>query len=160
MTLMSGKKCNENKWKNGYNNGYLDKPKTILTLRVSALLVIAVLLIVLLKFLVVLTGKPITLLLNDTGIDILAKVQFTSNWISDNCSYILWPSIKGLSWTIASCTLLYLDSDVPGVNPPITLSPRKARYSNQNHGTFHHIGYLTSLATGLVIFSFSLNNEL
>lgn len=56
MTLMSGEKYNENKWKNGYGSGSLDKkPKTILTLRVSALLVFAVLVIVLLKFLVVLS---------------------------------------------------------------------------------------------------------
>lgn len=55
MTLMSGGKYNENKWKNGYGSGGLDKPKTILTLRISALLVIAVVLIVLLKFLVVLS---------------------------------------------------------------------------------------------------------
>jgi len=163
MTLMSGEKYNENKWKNGYGSnggGYLDKPKTILTLRISALLVIAVVCIVLLKFLVVLTGKPITLLLNDTGIDMFTKVQLTSNWISENCNYFLWPLIKGLSWTVASWTLLYLDSDVPGKNPPTPLSPRKTRCGNQSPATFHHIGYLTSLATGFVVFSLALFNEL
>lgn len=79
------------------------------------------------KVLHVTAGKPITLILNDTGIDMLTKVQFTSNWLSDNCSHLLWPSIKGLSLTVASWTLLYLDSNVPGVNPPATLSPRKTR---------------------------------
>lgn len=53
MTLMSGEKYVENKWRNGH--GVLDKPKTILTFRISALLVTAVALIVLLKFLVVLS---------------------------------------------------------------------------------------------------------
>lgn len=72
-------------------------------------------------------GKPITSLLNDTGIDMLTKVQLTSNWMSENCGCLLWPSIKGLSWTIAAWTLLYLDSDEPGVNPPVPLSPRKNR---------------------------------
>lgn len=55
MTLMRGEKYNENKWKNGYGSGGLDKPKTILTLRISAFLIVAVLLIVLLKFFVVLS---------------------------------------------------------------------------------------------------------
>ncbi|KAJ6632674.1 hypothetical protein Bhyg_15749, partial [Pseudolycoriella hygida] len=112
------------------------KSKTSSTSRISAV-VFFLIATILLKFLVALTGKSFTLLLSDTGTNMLTKVQFTSNWLSDNCSYLVWPLIKGLSWTVASWALLYLDSNEPGINPPATLSPRKARYPS----SFHHIGY-------------------
>lgn len=66
-------------------------------------------------------------ILLDIGTSMLNKVEFSLNWLSENYGHISWPLLKGLSWTIASWTLLYLDSSLPGVNPPTTLSPRKTR---------------------------------
>ncbi len=56
MTLMSGEKYSESKWKNGYGgNGSSTKRLPILSLTSSIFLLLAIILIVVLKFLVVLS---------------------------------------------------------------------------------------------------------
>lgn len=55
MTLMSVDNYKENKWKNGHGGGVLDKPKPILSLSNSILLLAAIVSIVVLKFMVVLS---------------------------------------------------------------------------------------------------------
>lgn len=57
MTTKSGYKQNKNKWKDGLDdeNGTWDMPKPFLTLKFSALILLAIISIVVLKFLVLLS---------------------------------------------------------------------------------------------------------
>lgn len=56
MTTKSGYKRNESKWKSGHDDNVMwDIPKPFLTLKFSALILVAIISIVVLKFLVVLS---------------------------------------------------------------------------------------------------------
>ncbi|KAG4066622.1 hypothetical protein HA402_007258 [Bradysia odoriphaga] len=154
MTISGSEKYSRRKL--GYENNGGSNPKLQISLRSSILILAVIVSVIVLKLLVVLTGKPAASILLDSGAMALAKIQLLSNWLSENCSHLLWPSIKGSSWILFSWMLLYLDSSEPGVNPPTTLSPRQTNYIRKSSS--HHIGYLTSLATGIVIFCLSLSN--
>lgn len=154
MTLSGSEKYRRKKLGYEYDGG--SNPKLYITLRSSILILTIVVSVIVLKLLMVLTGKPAASILYDSGVTTLSKIQLLSNWLSENCSHLLWPSIKGSSWILFSWMLLYFDSSQPGVNPPASLSPRRTNYISK--ASSHHIGYLTSMAAGIVIFCLSLSN--
>lgn len=63
----------------------------------------------------------------------------------------------GLLVTISSWTVVYLDSDIPGINPPTPLSPRNNRTGNSLHvKSSYSLGYLMSIINGVAVFLFLL----
>lgn len=69
-----------------------------------------------------------------------------------NCSLITYAAL-GILLTLFSWTMVYLDSDVPGVNPPTPFSPRNNRTGYQQHvANSYSLGYLMTIVNGLALF--------
>lgn len=72
-------------------------------------------------------GKSLTMLLADAGSDGVAFVRLTWIWLATNFGHLMWPAVWGILVTVFTWAMVYLDSDVPGINPPSPLSPQKYR---------------------------------
>ncbi|XP_073848508.1 uncharacterized protein isoform X1 [Musca autumnalis] len=72
-------------------------------------------------------------------------------WANDHeLLHILQPLVCGLLVAIFGYSLVYLDSNVPGVSPPSPFSPRKKVMYYQQKSSVH-LGYLSALGAGVVI---------
>lgn len=67
------------------------------------------------------------MLLADAGSDGVAFVRLTWIWLATNFGHLMWPAVWGILVTVFTWAMVYLDSDVPGINPPSPLSPQKYR---------------------------------
>ncbi|CAD7088926.1 unnamed protein product [Hermetia illucens] len=74
--------------------------------------------------------------------------EYVSN--SENQSRFL-PILCGIAITIFTWVIVYLDSNIPGIHPPSPFSPKsKYRYRAQKTSSMH-LGYITALASGIVV---------
>lgn len=79
---------------------------------------------------------------------ILTELNFTN---------IIACGLIGALVTVFSWMIVYLDSDIPGVNPPTPLSPRKNRTGYQLHASNQYsLGYLMTIINGFAVFIFLL----
>ncbi|XP_018319060.1 uncharacterized protein LOC108732645 [Agrilus planipennis] len=72
-------------------------------------------------------------------------------------SQIWFPAICGLATTWFTWLIVYLDSRVPGVQPPSPLSPSK--YKLQSGHTFH-LNYLFAVIVGIFVFTYMYVKEI
>jgi len=72
---------------------------------------------------------------------------------------ILVYAVLGGLLTLFSWTMVYLDSDVPGVNPPTPFSPRQNRTGYQQHvKNSYSLAYLMTVVNGVAVFVYLLCN--
>ncbi|GLV32975.1 uncharacterized protein CBL_08963 [Carabus blaptoides fortunei] len=69
--------------------------------------------------------------------------------------HILFPVLCGLLMTSFTWLMMYLDSSVPGVQPPTPFSP--ARYKVRSGHSFH-LGYVIAVVNGVMVFTLMLVN--
>lgn len=80
------------------------------------------------------------------------QVMFTNSWKTAVRFSKFWlPILCGFLTTYFTWMCVYLDSSVPGVNPPSPLSPQKIRI--QSGHTFH-LNYVFAVLLGLLVTSF------
>ncbi|CAG9860574.1 unnamed protein product [Phyllotreta striolata] len=73
--------------------------------------------------------------------------MFTYSWKTVvKYSSVWFPVLCGLLTTYFTWTIVYLDSKIPGVNPPSPLSPQK--YKLQSGYTFH-LSYVFAIVVGI-----------
>lgn len=68
-----------------------------------------------------------------------------------NPSLVLFASMLGLGVTWFTYYVVYLDSSIPGVNPPTPFSASKKKRFSDKERRFH-LGYITALLSGLTVF--------
>lgn len=74
-----------------------------------------------------------------------------------NLTNIVACGLIGTVVTVFSWIIVYLDSDVPGVNPPTPYSPRKNKTGYQMHVKQQYsLGYLMTILNGFAVFMFLL----
>ncbi|XP_063707742.1 uncharacterized protein LOC134836469 [Culicoides brevitarsis] len=74
-----------------------------------------------------------------------------------NLTNVIACAFIGFFVTVFSWMIVYLDSDVPGVNPPTPLSPRKNKTGYQLHVKHQYsLGYLMTILNGFAVFMFLL----
>lgn len=74
-----------------------------------------------------------------------------------NFTNVIVCGLIGLLVTTFSWMIIYLDSDVPGVNPPTPLSPRKNKTGYQMHVSHQYsLSYLMTIINGFAVFVFLL----
>lgn len=56
----------------------------------------------------------------------LVKAQISSDWVQENYQDFISPAFCGLFVSVFTMLIVYLDSEVPGLSPPVPFSPRKA----------------------------------
>lgn len=68
-----------------------------------------------------------------------------------NPSLVVFASLLGLGVTWFTYQVVYLDSSIPGVNPPTPFSAsKKGRFADKERR--FHLGYITALLSGLTVF--------
>lgn len=68
-----------------------------------------------------------------------------------NPSQVVFASLLGLGVTWFTYFVVYLDSSIPGVNPPTPFSASKKKRFSDKERRFH-LGYITALLSGLTVF--------
>lgn len=68
-----------------------------------------------------------------------------------NPSLVLFATMLGLGVTWFTYYVVYLDSSIPGVNPPTPFSASKKKRFSDKERRFH-LGYITALLSGLTVF--------
>ncbi|CAH1995767.1 unnamed protein product [Acanthoscelides obtectus] len=86
-------------------------------------------------------------ILSDEGNEVLVYswktvLKYSNIWL---------PALFGFLSSYFTWMMVYLDSAVPGVQPPSPLSPK--RYKEQSGHTFH-LNYVFSIIVGILVFSY------
>lgn len=76
--------------------------------------------------------------------------SFKVNFMNIFACGLIGALVTAFSWMI-----IYLDSDIPGVNPPTPLSPSKNRTGYQMHVKHQYsLSYLMTIINGFAVFVF------
>ncbi|XP_050091658.1 uncharacterized protein LOC126575150 [Anopheles aquasalis] len=80
---------------------------------------------------------------------------------AEQTAYVLYALGFGLLVSAFTWYVIYLDSSIPGVNPPTPFSASKNRYRGGARAAERrfHLGYITALVSGLVVFMIALLGE-
>ncbi|XP_031622382.1 uncharacterized protein LOC116340200 [Contarinia nasturtii] len=100
------------------------------------------------------SNKVIQTLLKDMSSELYGKINSSREWTQTNYTYLMEPLLFAILISIFTMTIIYFDSDVPGVCPPTPFSPRKARqirYYTHKEKT-SHLSFWISIASGVVTF--------
>jgi hypothetical protein len=73
-----------------------------------------------------------------------------------NLDWMLYPLLTGIATTAISWIVLYLDSNIPGVDPPLPFSPKFIR---QQSGHTFHLQYAFTLFLGMVVSAAMVYNQ-
>lgn len=94
------------------------------------------------------------------GVSVTVETQFDNFWSwlkKINFINVIVCGLIGFIVTVFSWMIVYLDSDVPGINPPTPLSPRKNRTGYQIHVKQQYsLNYLMTIVNGFAVFIFLL----
>ncbi|KRT86333.1 hypothetical protein AMK59_3000 [Oryctes borbonicus] len=86
------------------------------------------------------------------------QVVFKNIWVHSIKYSKYWlPALCGLLTTYFTWLLVYLDSDVPGVQPPSPLSPTKYKLRS---GHSFHLNYVFALLVGVLVSIYMLWKEM
>lgn len=66
-------------------------------------------------------------------------------------SSVLYATFVGLIVAAFSWTMVYLDSDVPGENPPTPFSPRRNLSFQQHLASSYSLGYIMTIVNGFAV---------
>uniref|UniRef100_A0A2M4AMM8 Uncharacterized protein n=1 Tax=Anopheles triannulatus TaxID=58253 RepID=A0A2M4AMM8_9DIPT len=80
---------------------------------------------------------------------------------AEQTAYVLYAIAFGLLVSAFTWYVIYLDSSIPGVNPPTPFSASKNRYRGGSRAAERrfHLGYITAMISGLVVFMIVLLGE-
>jgi hypothetical protein len=71
-------------------------------------------------------------LLSDDSKTKISEILLTSNSVVrdylDHLKWLLLPVLAGIGVTLLTWNIIYIDSYIPGINPPSPFSPTKNRY--------------------------------
>uniref|UniRef100_A0A336MBG9 CSON014362 protein n=1 Tax=Culicoides sonorensis TaxID=179676 RepID=A0A336MBG9_CULSO len=128
---------------------------------VGVLIWSVVFIIVIVKFALYLGMDNISLRDVSASLWDITKEQLSSGYSSFkfrvNLMNLLTCGLIGALVTVFSWTIVYLDSDIPGINPPTPLSPRKNRTGYQLHvKNQYSLSYIMTILNGFAVFVFLL----
>ncbi|XP_052860749.1 uncharacterized protein LOC128267842 [Anopheles cruzii] len=80
---------------------------------------------------------------------------------AEQTAYVLSAVAFGLLVSSFTWYVIYLDSSIPGVNPPTPFSASKKRYrgGSMSKERRFHLGYITAMISGLVVFLIRVLSE-
>ncbi|XP_035791824.1 uncharacterized protein LOC118466502 [Anopheles albimanus] len=80
---------------------------------------------------------------------------------AEQTAYVLYALAFGLLVSAFTWYVIYLDSSIPGVNPPTPFSASKNRYRGGTRTAERrfHLGYITAMVSGLAVFMIVLLAE-
>ncbi|ETN58055.1 hypothetical protein AND_010370 [Anopheles darlingi] len=80
---------------------------------------------------------------------------------AEQTAHVLYALAFGLLVSAFTWYVIYLDSSIPGVNPPTPFSASKNRYRGGSRTAERrfHLGYITAMVSGLVVFLIVLLGE-
>ncbi|KDR12138.1 uncharacterized protein LOC110836499 [Zootermopsis nevadensis] len=92
-------------------------------------------------------------LLSDDNKIKISELLLTSNSVVrdyvDHLKWLLLPLLAGIGVTILTWNIIYIDSYIPGINPPTPFSPTKNR---KQHSSRFPLVYIIAIVNGFLVF--------
>lgn len=153
--LASASEPPANNWQNkNYKKYYDDYDGSVNTLNPKLRALLILIALVLVGYKIYIVSMPYTSQESLSNIGTIANQKFNDalDWVSlPDVQNKLNPILCGIVFSVFSFVLVYLDSNVPGINPPSPFSPRSKMLYRRQKTSSIHLGYLTAIAGGFVV---------